>query len=139
LSTKRIYDVPVADNSALAQQPEEQQPEEQEPDYRFTLANERTFLAWQRTSLGLLAAGVALVQFVPELAVPGARRLMGIGLSVLALCTSWIGLQRWRLAERAMRRGVPLPRHPSPGFLAVGLIVLGAIALAMVIAKAVTG
>ncbi len=36
-----------------------------EPDYRFTLANERTFLAWQRTALGLLAAAVAVVQFVP--------------------------------------------------------------------------
>ena len=49
-------------------------PEEHEPDYRFTLANERTFLAWQRTALGLLAAAVALVQLVPELTIPGARR-----------------------------------------------------------------
>ena len=40
-----------------------------EPDYRFTLANERTFLAWERTALGLLAAAVAVVQLVPELAV----------------------------------------------------------------------
>lgn len=38
-----------------------------EPDYRFTLANERTFLSWQRTSPGLLAAAVALAQLVPEL------------------------------------------------------------------------
>jgi uncharacterized membrane protein YidH (DUF202 family) len=37
-----------------------------EPDYRFTLANERTFLAWQRTALGLLAAAVAVVHLVPE-------------------------------------------------------------------------
>ena len=29
----------------------------EEPDYRFTLANERTFLAWVRTALGLLAGG----------------------------------------------------------------------------------
>src|ERR1043165_2701247 len=39
--------------------------EGQDPDYRFTLANERTFLAWIRTSLALLAAAVALVQLVP--------------------------------------------------------------------------
>lgn len=58
--------------------------EETEPDYRFTLANERTFLAWQRTALGLLAAAVALVNFVPELVVVGARRIMGIGLAALA-------------------------------------------------------
>lgn len=112
---------------------------EQEPDYRFTLANERTFLAWQRTSLGLLAAAVALVQLVPELAVPGARRVLGVGLAMLAICTSGIGLQRWRQADHAMRRGLPLPKHPTPGLLAVGLILLGLIALALVIAKAVTG
>ena len=33
-------------------------------DYRFLLANERTFLAWMRTALGLIAGGVALEQFV---------------------------------------------------------------------------
>ncbi len=38
---------------------------EREPDYRFTLANERTFLAWLRTSLSLLAAGIAVVQLIP--------------------------------------------------------------------------
>ena len=31
-----------------------------EPDIRFTLANERTFLAWVRTAIGLVAAGVAV-------------------------------------------------------------------------------
>ncbi|MFV8321011.1 YidH family protein [Mycobacterium sp. 23] len=113
--------------------------EEQEPDYRFTLANERTFLAWQRTALGLLAAAVALVNFVPELVVVGARRIMGIGLAALAISTSWTGLQRWRQADRAMRRGEPLPRHPSPGLLAIGLIVLGVITLSMVIAKVFLG
>jgi len=45
-----------------------------EPDYRFTLANERTFLAWQRTALGLLAAAVAVVHLVPDLTIPGAPR-----------------------------------------------------------------
>lgn len=110
-----------------------------EPDYRFTLANERTFLAWQRTSLGLLAAAVALVQLVPELAVPGARRMLGVGLAALAIVTSGTGLMRWQRADHAMRRNEPLPQHPTPGFLAVGLIVLGLIALGLVIAKAVMG
>ena len=50
---------------------------EREPDYRFTLANERTFLAWLRTSLSLLAAGVAVVQLVPAFPIPGARALTG--------------------------------------------------------------
>lgn len=62
-----------------------------EPDYRFTLANERTFLAWQRTALGLLAAAVALVQLVPELTIPGARQVLGVVLAILAILTAeWV-------------------------------------------------
>jgi len=130
----------VADNTATpAGERGTDSAEETEPDYRFTFANERTFLAWQRTSLGLLAAAVALVQLVPELAVPGARRLLAIGLAVLAILTSGMGLLRWQQADRAMRRGDPLPRHPSPVYLAVGLSLVGIIALGLVILKAVTG
>lgn len=84
-----------------------------EPDYRFTLANERTFLAWQRTALGLLAAAVALVQLVPELTIPGARQVLGVVLAILAILTSGMGLLRWQQADRAMRRHLPLPRHPT--------------------------
>jgi putative membrane protein len=114
-------------------------PAEIEPDYRFTLANERTFLAWQRTSLGLLAAAVALVQLVPELAIPGARRALGVLLAALAILTSAMGLLRWQQADRAMRRGLPLPRQPTPAYLGLGLIVVGVIALGLVIAKVVMG
>ena len=113
--------------------------EEREPDYRFTMANERTFLAWQRTALGLLAAAVALEQLVPEMAVPGARRLLGVGLAVLAILTSGMGLLRWHQADHAMRGGDPLPRHPSPAYLAVGLGLVGLIALGLVILKVVSG
>ena len=110
-----------------------------EPDYRFTLANERTFLAWQRTALGLLAAAVALVQLVPEMAVPGARRFLGVALALLAILTSGMGLLRWQQTDRAMRNGDPMPRQPSPAYLAVGLTLVGIIALGLVIAKAVMG
>lgn len=110
-----------------------------EPDYRFTLANERTFLAWQRTALGLLAAAVALVQLVPELTIPGARQVLGVVLAILAILTSGMSLLRWQQADRAMRRHLPLPRHPTPGYLAVGLCVVGVVALALVVAKAITG
>jgi len=110
-----------------------------EPDYRFTLANERTFLAWQRTALGLLAAAVAVVQLVPELTIPGARHALGLLLAVLATLTSAMGLLRWEQADRAIRRGGPLPRHPTPAYLAVGLTVVGLLAIGLVIGKAVTG
>ena len=94
-------------------------------------------LAWQRTALGLLAAAVALVQLVPELGVPGARHSLAILLAVLATLTSGMGLLRWHQIDRAMRRGDPLPRHPSPAYLAVGLTVVGIVTLGLVVAKAV--
>ncbi|MGV0741969.1 YidH family protein [Mycolicibacterium sp. XJ870] len=114
------------------------QPDE-EPDYRFTLANERTFLAWQRTSLGLLAAAVAVIQFVPELGLPGARHVLGVVLTLLATATAGVGLWRWRQVDRAMRAGTALPRHPTPGYLAVGLCVIGLLVLAGAVVKLVTG
>ena len=110
--------------------------EGEEPDYRFTLANERTFLAWQRTALGLLAAAVAVLQFVPEMTVPGARHVLGVFLAELATLTA--GLLRWRQVDRAIRSDMPLPRHPTPAYLGIGLIVIGLIVLGLVIAMAVT-
>ncbi|BAV41102.1 YidH family protein [Mycobacterium ulcerans] len=119
--------------------PDSEECAETEPDYRFTLANERTFLAWQRTALGLLAAAVALVQLVPELAVHGARHVLDVVLATLAILTSGMGLLRWQQADRAMRRGEPLPHHPTPAYLAVGLAIVGVVALILVVAKVVTG
>jgi putative membrane protein len=100
-----------------------------EPDYRFTLANERTFLAWQRTALGLLAVAVAVIQFVPEFGVAGLRHFVGLLLAALATLTAFMGLLRWQLVDRAMRSGQPLPRHPTPAYLAVGLALIGLIAV----------
>jgi putative membrane protein len=92
-----------------------------EPDYRFTLANERTFLAWQRSARGLLAAAVAVLQLVPELVIPGARHVVGALLAVLAMLTGGMGLLRSQQADRAIRRGKPLPCYRIPAYLAVVL------------------
>ena len=110
-----------------------------EPDYRFTLANERTFLAWQRTALGLLAAAVAVIQFVPELGIPGARHALGLLLGLLAILTAGMGLLRWQQVDRAMRESKPLPRHPTPAYLAIGLVLIGLIAVGLVVVKLVSG
>ena len=108
-----------------------------EPDYRFTLANERTFLAWQRTALGLLAGAVALIQLVPALGITGSRHLLGALLALLAILTAGIGLLRWEQVDRAMRTGRPLPRHPTPAYLGVGLVLVGLVVLAIVVTTAV--
>lgn len=104
-----------------------------EPDYRFTLANERTFLAWQRTSLGLLAAAVAVVQFLPELTIPGLRHVLGMTVGAMAILASMAGLHRWTQVDRAMRRDQPLPRVSVPTYLAAGLSMMGLVTVALAI------
>jgi putative membrane protein len=124
---------PLAPNSS---QPGQAQPQDGtvEPDYRFTLANERTFLAWQRTSLGLLAAAVAAVQFMPELPIHGMRHTLGAMVGTLAMLTAGTGLQRWVQVDRAIRHGQPLPRPTTPVYLAVGLVMIGMVTVMVTIA-----
>jgi putative membrane protein len=103
----------------------------QEPDYRFTLANERTFLAWIRTALALLAAGVAVIKLVPSFSVAGGRHLLGIPLVVLSLLLSVFAYQHWFLGERAMRLNRPLRPSILPPVLAgaLSLITIAALIL----------
>lgn len=112
---------------------------EHEPDYRFTLANERTFLAWIRSSLSLLAAGIAVVQLVPAFPLPGLRTGTGGLLVVLAVLCAANGVLRWQRVERAMRRDRALPPQRVPWVLAIGLVVLALVGLALVIIKGVAG
>ena len=111
---------------------------EREPDYRFTLANERTFLAWLRTSLSLLAAGVAVVQLVPAFTIPGARAVTGGLLAALAVVTAGSGALRWRRVEAVIRRERPLPPHRIPWVLAAGLVMLALFGLVLIVQRGAT-
>ena len=104
--------------------------DEVDPDYRFTLANERTFLAWIRTALGLLAGGVALVHVVPDRAASTAQRAMGVALSVLAVVVALSSIRRWRAVQDAMRRGDDLPPSRHPLYLGLAIAGLGAVVVA---------
>lgn len=83
----------------------------QEPDPRFTLANERTFLAWIRTSLALVAGAIAIEGFTEHLLSPTMRLFLGAALSILALLMAVVSALRWLQVERALRhqRALPLP------------------------------
>ena len=96
-----------------------------EPDPRFTLANERTFLAWMRTGLALLAAAVALSQFATDLDPAWLREACAVALGVLATASCAGGLHRWAATQRDMRAGRPLHSGPLPAVLAAGLVVVG--------------
>ncbi len=99
-----------------------------EPDPRFTLANERTFLAWIRTCLALMAAGVALEALALPLQ-PGLRLAASVLLLVMALLVPLVGWWQWGRTERAMRQGEPLPASRLTGALAVGLVLVAAVVL----------
>lgn len=92
-----------------------------EPDYRFTLANERTFLAWIRTALALTAGGLAAVGLLDDLA---GGEALGITLLVLSFVTAASAYRRWALAERSMRLNEPLPASRLPMMMAVGTAVV---------------
>jgi putative membrane protein len=101
----------------------------EEPDPRFSLANERTFLAWVRTALAMLAGAVAL----HSLQLPSTSWLRAVVVVLLlivgAACTV-LAFLRWARVERAMRLRQPLP-HFSLGWLLTVAIVLVAVLLAV--------
>jgi putative membrane protein len=103
-----------------------------EPDYRFTLANERTFLAWIRTALALIAGGVAVVQLVPALSIPGVRHGLGSALTAAGGVLAVLAVRRWQRVQTAMRLGDDLPRSWMPVLLGV-VVVAVTIAVIVVI------
>jgi putative membrane protein len=104
----------------------------EDPDARFSMANERTFLAWIRTAMALLAGGVALDVVGLDLSTAAQHGLavLVLGLGILCAVMSWV---RWARSERAMREGHPLPAPGLGAVLAAGLLVAGAVLLVAVL------
>jgi putative membrane protein len=105
-----------------------------DPDYRFSLANERTFLAWVRTSLAFLAGAVALEQLVPAFRIPGLRTAVSVLLAVAGLVAGVGAYRHWARNERAMRHGHALPHSPLMLWISAGL---GVVAVVVVVALVV--
>jgi len=111
--------------------------DETEPDARFTFANERTFLAWSRTALALVVAGLAIAQLLPPFpGVPLGRHLLAVPLIVLGALISVIGYLEWGRNQRALRRGKPLPRSLLPRILAASITAMAAGAAVVVLLSA---
>ncbi|MCX6400912.1 MAG: DUF202 domain-containing protein [Propionibacteriales bacterium] len=108
---RRVYDVGV------------------DAEARDSLANERTFLAWVRTSLALVAGAVAVASPALEFSTT-ARVLLSLGLLTVSAAALGVGWQRWTRMEIALRTG-----GPRPGFTG-GLVFL--LALGILLAAALT-
>jgi putative membrane protein len=104
------------------------------PDPRFSLANERTFLAWIRTALAVIAAGVAVALTGGLMSTP-LRTATAAVLSVAGALLAGTAFHRWLRTERSMRRGEALPPPLLAPVISYGL---AAITLALLIALLVT-
>jgi inner membrane protein YidH len=115
------------------------EPEEagREPDPRFTMANERTFLAWNRTALALIGGGLAagqLLDFESQL----ARLLVALPPIALGLVLAVTSYRRWQANQRALRLDEPLPGGGPPVLLVVGIVTVGVVVLAVLVADALS-
>jgi putative membrane protein len=104
-----------------------------EPDPRFSLANERTFLAWLRTSLALMAAGVAFAALGPRGDV--LEMVVALALLVTGIVCSVSALQHWLACERALRTSQPLPSPWMAAVLGIGLGITGVLACVLVLTR----
>jgi putative membrane protein len=101
-------------------------PSDLDPDARFLLANERTLLAWLRTSVALQAGGVGLLHFAPKLDLSGT---IGLALLLVGALTGLNGYRRYRAADRAIRRGELPPHGLAPEAIALAVTLLAVLVL----------
>jgi putative membrane protein len=115
-----------------------QAPEEvgEAPDPRFSFANERTFLAWNRTALALISVGLAITQLLPPFNFTGGRRVIGLPLMALGAILSIASLREWASNERAMRLSHPLP---ASRLVVMVVVVIGVIGVVALVIAAVAG
>lgn len=97
------------------------------PDERFTLANERTFLSWIRTSVGLVAAAVGLETFAPHVVASPVRTPLVVILLLVAAALAGYAFRRWLAVEAAMRTRRELRGTPATLVLATLIALAGAV------------
>lgn len=116
-----------------AEPPEARSPGTYEPGVQTTLANERTYLAWLRTSLGLVAAGIAVVRLLPPFGFPGARQITGLVLVAVGVYVAATAHRRWRKIEEAVRLGRPIPPPTVAWVMAVTIAIVGTVIIVLLI------
>jgi putative membrane protein len=110
---------------------------ESEPDARYTFANERTFLAWTRTALAFVVAGLAIVQLLPPFpGVPWGRHLLGVPLIVVGAVIAIVSYSQWVRSQRALRRSEPLPHSVLPVIIAITITAMAIISAVVLLLSA---
>jgi putative membrane protein len=95
-----------------------------EPDARFSLANERTALAWVRTGLGLVAGGVALTSFATFAELPIILDAVAAVACLAGAILALYALRSWHQHEVALRQNKPLPAPAALPVLVGGVVLI---------------
>ena len=103
-----------------------------EPDPRFTLSNERTFLAWIRTGLAFIAGGIALNAFTVNIAVDTRKTLSIVALAIGSIISIWAWVS-WARVERSMRERKALRHSPVLFLLSVSVLAIAVFATIVLI------
>ncbi|HEY3674269.1 MAG TPA: DUF202 domain-containing protein [Acidimicrobiia bacterium] len=106
-----------------------------QPDVQLSFANERTFLAWERTALGLITAGLAITQLLPSFDFPGGRRIIGLPLIALGIVIASMSYWEWHRNQHAIRDDRPLPTSKLPLVVAIVVTVVAVFGLVLVIVE----
>jgi putative membrane protein len=101
---------------------------------RTHLANERTFLAWFRTGITLVALGLAAAQFLSAEGPSGAALVRGLATIVTATgaFVVLVGLVRYREGRRRIDEAVFRPAWVSITIAASAALVTAALGIAFV-------
>ena len=105
----------------------------EDPDPRFTLANERTFLSWIRTSLALLGGGIAVEALTQNVFDPPIRTLLAVVLLVLGALLAAGAFTRWLRVERSLRHKRPLPLPLIAPLLGIGAAVISVVLIVVLV------
>jgi putative membrane protein len=107
-----------------------------DPDPRFTFANERTFLAWNRTALALIGGGLAAGQLL-DFDSEAVRLLVALPPIALGGVLAIASYRRWEANERAMRLRRPLPVVGPPRWVPPAIAALAVVLSVLVVVGAV--
>jgi putative membrane protein len=108
-----------------------------DPDPRFTLANERTYLAWNRTALALIGGGLAAGQLL-DLDSRTARLVVALPPILLGLVLAVTSYRRWEANERALRLDESLPRSGPPWLLSAGIALVALVVIVVLVIDALS-
>lgn len=101
-----------------------------EPDYRYSLANERTYLAWVRTGLALIAGGIGIRIFISDAGGSWLLYIAALGSCLLGGVLTVTSYRHWIDVQKSMETGAPLPTQRGPLILTIGVVALMVVVMA---------